>query len=165
MSASSPKGPWTDPLGKPMLSAAFGKSLSPPATFRDPCVFQDPDSQEHYIIAGVFQYYVMKLSPDMISLAETPKLINFTDHVYGNSLLYSARSARALVLSTLQLYSRRKSLRNDADLANRFAPCPGPCGDGNTDDKPFLHKNAGTYYLSWGCFCECCCAGPTSLAA
>lgn len=71
------------PLGKPLLSGPFAKSLQPPTTFRDPCVFEDPDTQEHYIIAGVFVYYITKLKPDMISLAETPKLVNFTNHVYG----------------------------------------------------------------------------------
>ena len=45
-----------------------------------------------------------------MSLAEQPRLVNFTNHVYG------------------------------------------PCGDGKTDDKPFLHKFGTTYYLSWGCF-------------
>jgi hypothetical protein len=28
----------------------------------------------------------------------------------------------------------------------------GPYGVGKTDDKPFLHKRNGVYYLSWGCF-------------
>ncbi|CAE8716967.1 unnamed protein product, partial [Polarella glacialis] len=28
----------------------------------------------------------------------------------------------------------------------------GPYGAGKTDDKPFLHKHAGIYYLSWGVF-------------
>lgn len=28
----------------------------------------------------------------------------------------------------------------------------GPYGDGKTDDKPYLHKANGKYYLSWGCF-------------
>lgn len=28
----------------------------------------------------------------------------------------------------------------------------GPYGKGKTDDKPFLHKRAGKYYLSWGCY-------------
>jgi hypothetical protein len=72
-------------------------------------VFEDEDG-DFYIIAGVFEYYVTKLNTDMVSLAETPKHITFTNHVYG------------------------------------------PCGDGKTDDKPFLHKNNGIYYLSWGCF-------------
>jgi len=28
----------------------------------------------------------------------------------------------------------------------------GPYGKGKTDDKAYLHKNDGWYYLSWGCF-------------
>lgn len=28
----------------------------------------------------------------------------------------------------------------------------GPYGKGKTDDKPFLHKRGGKYYLSWGCY-------------
>ena len=28
----------------------------------------------------------------------------------------------------------------------------GPYGEGYTDDKPFVHKRNGTYYLSWGAF-------------
>lgn len=28
----------------------------------------------------------------------------------------------------------------------------GPYGKGSTDDKPFLHKYDGRYYLSWGAF-------------
>lgn len=28
----------------------------------------------------------------------------------------------------------------------------GPYGAGKTDDKPFLHKYGGKYYLSWGCY-------------
>ena len=28
----------------------------------------------------------------------------------------------------------------------------GPYGPGKTDDKPYLHKRKGVYYLSWGCY-------------
>ncbi|MCE5328246.1 MAG: family 43 glycosylhydrolase [Planctomycetaceae bacterium] len=28
----------------------------------------------------------------------------------------------------------------------------GPYGKGKTDDKPYIHKRAGVYYLSWGCY-------------
>ncbi len=28
----------------------------------------------------------------------------------------------------------------------------GPYGKGKTDDKPYLHKRDGIYYLSWGCY-------------
>lgn len=28
----------------------------------------------------------------------------------------------------------------------------GPYGKGRTDDKPYLHRHGGKYYLSWGCY-------------
>ena len=28
----------------------------------------------------------------------------------------------------------------------------GPCAEGKTDDKAYLHKRGGIYYLSWGCY-------------
>lgn len=106
--ADTPKGPWRDPLGKPLLSSTLANSLRPRTTFRDPCVFEDDDGK-FYIIAGVFEYYVTLLTDDMVGLAEKPRHVT-VNHPYG------------------------------------------PCGDGKTDDKPFLHKENGTYYLSWGCF-------------
>jgi hypothetical protein len=110
MVADSVKGPWSDPIGKPLMSPALGAAQHPPTTFRDPCVFNEPGTDDYYIIAGVFEYYVTKLGADMVSLAESPRHVTFTNRVYG------------------------------------------PCGDGKTDDKPFMHKYGDTYYLSWGCF-------------
>jgi len=82
MTATSPKGPWSDPLGAPLLSNALGKSLG--TTFRDPCVFQEPGTDDFYLIAGVFTYYITKLRKDLISLAEKPKLVKFIGpDVYG----------------------------------------------------------------------------------
>ena len=66
--ASSPRGPWHDPLGKPLLDDTIGKSLQPPTTFRDPAIFTDDDGRR-YMIAGVFTYYMAELSEDMISFA------------------------------------------------------------------------------------------------
>lgn len=106
--ADSPAGPWSDPLGKPLLDAGIGSKLHPPTTFRDPCVFQDDDGT-WYIIAGVFEYYIAKLADDMISLAEEPRHVTVTG-AYG------------------------------------------ACGANKTDDKPFIHRQGTTYYLSWGCF-------------
>ena len=111
MVADSAKGPWADPLGKPLMSGPFGAAQHPPTTFRDPCVFRDPATGHYFMIAGVFEYYVTRLNSDMISFAESPRHITFTNDVFG------------------------------------------PCGFNQTDDKPFMHKNQGTYYLSWGCFC------------
>jgi arabinoxylan arabinofuranohydrolase len=107
-STTSPAGPWNNSLGRPLINSTVGPSLNPPTTSRDPCVFQDDDGS-HYIIFGVFEYYIAKLGDDLMSLAEAPR------HVTVNNQL-------------------------------------GPYGPGKMDDKPFLHKYGGNYYLSWGCF-------------
>lgn len=73
MVADSIKGPWSDPIGKPLMSPALGAAQHPPTTFRDPCVFNEPGTDDYYIIAGVFEYYVTKLGADMVSLAESPR--------------------------------------------------------------------------------------------
>lgn len=106
VTSESIHGPWTDPLGKPLLSPDDGKRLG--TTFRDPAVFEDDDG-EWYLIAGVFKYYIAKLNKDMVSFAEPLRVVQ-VNNPYG------------------------------------------PCGNQTTDDKPFLHKNNGLYYLSWGCF-------------
>ena len=105
VNSSTPVGPWEDSLKTPLLNASLGTQLG--ATFRDPCVFLDDDGA-HYIIAGVFQYFVARLGEDRMSLAETPRKL---------------------------------------DVINPT----GPYG-ASTDDKPFMHKANGLYYLSWGCF-------------
>ena len=65
----SPAGPWKDPLGKPLLAKGFT-----PTEQRDPDILMDDDGQA-YIIFGVWDYYLARLNDDMISLAETPRLI------------------------------------------------------------------------------------------
>ena len=86
LNASSPVGPWDNFLGAPLLNASFGSSLNPPACFRDPAAFVDVATGEAYIIAGVFDYYIAKLAPDMMSLAEMPRLIEIVNPQgpYGN---------------------------------------------------------------------------------
>jgi arabinoxylan arabinofuranohydrolase len=107
VNGSSPIGPWQNTLGKPLLPSSM--PLNPPTTIRDPCVFVDDDADaSQYILFGTFVYYIAKLAPDMMSLAETPRLVTVVNPL-------------------------------------------GPYGN-ETDDKPFLHKANGLYYLSWGCF-------------
>ncbi|XCF05484.1 family 43 glycosylhydrolase [Tamlana crocina] len=104
----TPVGPWKDVLGKPLLSS----DLTPTHEY-DMAIFED--NGEHYIIFGVWDYYIAKLNEDMISLAESPKKI---------------------------------------EINNPRGPY-NPYGDNKkmpTDDKPFVHKYNGKYYLSWGCF-------------
>jgi len=69
MVADSPTGPWTDPLGKPLLTA----ELTPTHEY-DPGIFED-ESGDFYIIFGVWDFYIAKLNEDMISLAEKPRKI------------------------------------------------------------------------------------------
>lgn len=102
-SVTTPAGPWANVLGAPLLNS----TLVPGACLRDPAVFEDDDGS-HYIIAGVFDYYIAKLGDDLVSLAETMRPVKVLDPT-------------------------------------------GPYGN-KTDDKPFIHKAGGKYYLSWGCF-------------
>ena len=68
----SPVGPWYDPLGKPLLTS----ELTPTDEY-DMAIFEEDG--EHYIIFGVWDYYIAKLNYDMVSLAETPKKIEINN--------------------------------------------------------------------------------------
>lgn len=68
----TPVGPWKDPLGKPLLSA----DLTPTREY-DISVIED--NGEHYIIFGIFNYYIAKLNNDMISLAEKPRKLDINN--------------------------------------------------------------------------------------
>jgi len=69
MVADSPAGPWTDPLGKPLLT----EDMTPTHEY-DPGIFED-ESGDFYIVFGVWDFYIAKLNEDMISLAEKPRKI------------------------------------------------------------------------------------------
>ncbi|WP_147676456.1 family 43 glycosylhydrolase [Algibacter pacificus] len=106
--ADTPVGPWKDVLKKPLLTSG----LTPTHEY-DMAVFQDNGA--HYIIFGVWNYYIAKLNEDMISLAEEPRKI--------------------------EINNPRGPYNPDGK--NKNMP---------TDDKPFMHKYNGKYYLSWGSF-------------
>ncbi len=65
----TPVGPWSDPLGKPLLT----ENLTPTHEY-DPGLFSEGD--ERFIIFGVWDYYLAKLADDMVSLAEDPRKID-----------------------------------------------------------------------------------------
>ena len=50
VTATSPHGPWRDPIGKPLLSG--GNSYDPPTEIRDPGVLHDPSTGDYYIVFG-----------------------------------------------------------------------------------------------------------------
>ncbi len=108
MEGNTPTGPWKDVLKKPLLTS----DLTPTHEY-DMAVFED--NGEHYIIFGVWDYYIAKLNYDMVSLAEKPKKIEINNP------------------------------RGPYNLEGKNKEKP-------TDDKPFVHKYNGKYYLSWGCF-------------
>jgi arabinoxylan arabinofuranohydrolase len=68
MTADASRGPWTDPLGKPLIKK--GDVATDPY---DPAVVEY--NGNYYIIFGVWDYYIARLNNDMISLAETPRKI------------------------------------------------------------------------------------------
>lgn len=104
----SPIGPWKDVLGKPLLTS----DLTPTDEY-DMAILED--NGNHYIIFGVWDYYIAKLHDDMISLAEKPRKLEIINP------------------------------RGPYNLDGKNTEKP-------TDDKPFMHKMNGKYYLSWGVF-------------
>ena len=75
LSAPTPAGPWHDPIGQPLLDDKVASKLDPKTEFRDPGVLFDASTGEYFLIAGVFNYYMAKLSSDMTSLAEPLRLV------------------------------------------------------------------------------------------
>lgn len=72
----TPSGPWTDPIGKPMIADGLT-----PVEERDPGILMDVDGV-NYIIFGTWDFYIARLADDMVSLAEAPRLIHL-DHKAG----------------------------------------------------------------------------------
>lgn len=101
--SDTPVGPWSDPLGKPIISSDDTGGCA-----HDPGILIDDDGCA-YIVVGAWDYHIAKLDENMISLAEPSRVIT----IQGQE---------------------------------------GPVAPGKTDDKPYLHKRNGIYYLSWGCY-------------
>jgi arabinoxylan arabinofuranohydrolase len=72
----TPHGPWKDPVRKPLIAKG-----STPTLARDPGILQEEDGTS-YIVFGCWEFYIAKLNEDMISLAETPRLIRL-DRMMG----------------------------------------------------------------------------------
>ncbi len=73
MVANSPTGPWTDPLGKPLLPTGIVGKIHP----YDPSILKEED--KYTIFFGAGKYYAATLAEDMISLASKPKPISVID--------------------------------------------------------------------------------------
>ncbi len=82
VTADTPAGPWRDPLGKPLI--AEGQY---PTEARDPDILLDDDGTA-YIVFGTFRYFIARLAPDGLSLAETarPVVIDKPFGPYGENI-------------------------------------------------------------------------------
>lgn len=69
VASDAPGGPWQDVLGKPLLHDDCADT-----EVYDPCFFTE-DNGDVYILFGVWQYYIAKMSADMLSIADTPRPI------------------------------------------------------------------------------------------
>lgn len=74
--SNAPRGPWKDPLGKPLVPQGLT-----PTEQRDPNVLIAGDGNA-YLVYGTFDYFIVRLNDDMISLAETPRPVEF-DRRFG----------------------------------------------------------------------------------
>lgn len=71
--ADSPVGPWQDPLGQPLIADGMVATEA-----RDPALFCDDDG-EYYIIFGTWNFFIARMHPDMVSLAEVPRPLEIID--------------------------------------------------------------------------------------
>jgi beta-xylosidase len=99
--SDTPVGPWTDPLGKPLVKAGD----VPYHRVYDPAIYIEDDTP--YLIFGHCGYYILPLKENMIEWAEPPRRLDMIH-------------------------------------------CGRPDCGAETEDKPFLHKHNGIYYLSMG---------------
>lgn len=74
----TPVGPWTDKLGKPLLT----EDMTPTDEY-DMAIFEE--NGQHWIIFGVWDFYIARLADDMMSLAEEPRKLELDRNVgpYG----------------------------------------------------------------------------------
>ena len=71
--SNNPGGPWHDVLGKPLLPPDAADTA-----VYDPCFFKEDDGTV-YILFGVWDYYIARMSSDMLSIAEQPRLLTIAN--------------------------------------------------------------------------------------
>jgi len=74
--ADSPAGPWKDPIGKPLIPEGATTTSA-----YDQDVLIDDDGKA-YLVFGCYDYDIVRLNDDMISLAEKPRHVQF-DRKFG----------------------------------------------------------------------------------
>jgi hypothetical protein len=116
-------------------------------------------------------YLYFSMGPDDIGVVEGPTAAGPWRDPLGKALIAKGQVKTAsrdpgilqepdgtsyIVFGTFNYYIARLnedmvSLAEEPRLITIENP-EGPYGKGKTDDKPFLHKRGGKYYLSWGCY-------------
>ena len=155
--ASSPSGPWTDAIGKPLIDDAFEMSnlgLATPSDTPftiDPTVFVDDDGQAYLHYGGFWRLVVAKLNSDMISISgkmeevspqgyfESPYLTKRNGKYYQ---IYAAGSNPATID-----YSTSSSPLGPWTYGGRVLD-PFPTAAGNTD-APTNHAGVAQLGDQW----------------
>ena len=77
---NTPAGPFTDPLGKPLISRRTPGVIAD-RDLIDPCIFTDDDGKS-YLFFGQNTVCAVTLNKDMISFNEPARIIKGTDHFF-----------------------------------------------------------------------------------
>ena len=101
VNGSSPAGPFSDPLGAPLIPEGLVPTYS-----RDPGVLMDDDGS-NYLIFGTFSYYMARLAPDMISLAEELRPVQILGQQHRDDKPFLHK--RGATLSTTHTHRRPAS--------------------------------------------------------
>ena len=129
LTATSPTGPWTDPLGKALIdsnTAGLGKI----SQIIDPGVAINPDGTEAYLTFGGGDVTgtdlqpgnarIVKLGDDMISLASDIKSISAPCHFEANELNYIGNK-------WVYTYCTRWTIANNWSSYSSSIEAPTPC--------------------------------------
>lgn len=143
MTSDTPAGTYKDALGKPLISP-----------MHDPTILVDDDENKTpYIIYGDKEgggYHIAKLNNDMISLAETPKLINILGAEWEKAPKWMDKNYIFKYKDTYYLSWGR----DYAKSKNIYGPytCAGSVGQGHHLDE-FAHGSffnwKGQFYHIW----------------
>jgi len=152
VTADSPGGPWSDPLGIPLMGEGMISTDQ-----RDPDILLDDDG-EAYMVFGTFNYYMVRLGRDMLSMAEAPRpvIILNPQGPYGagrtddkpslhkrNDLYYlSWSSYYATAHSVYGPYEYRGCIIDSTSLSPQFQH-PSPTFDRHGN---FFQLNGQTYF-------------------
>ncbi|MDQ8200148.1 family 43 glycosylhydrolase [Pelagicoccus enzymogenes] len=157
VSAPSPTGPWTDPIGE-----AWIPHDSAPTHVYDPGFLQEEDGTT-YIVFGVWDYYIARLEGDMSGLAETPRKLEILDprgpygegttddkpflHKHGNLYYLSWGAFYATSENLYGPYQYRGCLIDEKLMDSSFAEKTWPHGPQQGRHGSFFDWNGQSYFM------------------